>query len=122
MFVLLLFCIQPLKARIYQLKYGNSQYNTRAYSLVYRLQNRYDNVTLSPLLLQRGLRFCPIQRNGAARYDNVTLGPHLLQRGLRFGPIQRNGAARYDSVTLGPLLLQLSKSGLRVTLSYPRVL
>ena len=93
MFVLLLFCIQPLKARIYQLKYGNSQYNTRAYSLVYRLRYRYDNVTLSPLLLQRGLRFGPIQRNGAARYDNVTLSPHLLQRGLRFRPIQRNGAA-----------------------------
>ena len=28
------------------------------------VQSRYDNVTLSPLLLQRGLRFCPIQRNG----------------------------------------------------------
>ena len=27
------------------------------------------------------------------RYDNVTLSPLLLQRGLRFGPIQRNGAA-----------------------------
>ena len=27
------------------------------------------------------------------RYDNVTLNPLLLQRGLRFGPIQRNGAA-----------------------------
>ena len=26
------------------------------------------------------------------RYDNVTLSPLLLQRGLRFGPIQRNGA------------------------------
>jgi hypothetical protein len=24
------------------------------------------------------------------RYDNVTLSPLLLQRGLRFGPIQRN--------------------------------
>jgi hypothetical protein len=28
-----------------------------------------------------------------ARYDNVTLSLLLLQRGLRFGPIQRNGAA-----------------------------
>jgi hypothetical protein len=27
------------------------------------------------------------------RYDNVTLSPLLLQRGLRIGPIQRNGAA-----------------------------
>jgi hypothetical protein len=27
---------------------------------------RYDNVTLSPLLFQRGLRFSPIQRYGAA--------------------------------------------------------
>ena len=27
------------------------------------------------------------------RYDKVTLSPLLLQRGLRFGPIQRNGAA-----------------------------
>jgi hypothetical protein len=27
---------------------------------------RYDNVTLSPILLQRGLRFDHIQRNGAA--------------------------------------------------------
>jgi hypothetical protein len=27
-----------------------------------------------------------------SRYDNVTLIPLLLQRGLRFGPIQRNGA------------------------------
>jgi len=27
------------------------------------------------------------------RYDYVTLSPLLLQRGLRFGPIQRNGAA-----------------------------
>jgi hypothetical protein len=26
------------------------------------------------------------------RYNNVTLSPLLLQRGLRFGPIQRNGA------------------------------
>ena len=26
---------------------------------------RYDNVALRPLLLQRALRFCPIQRNGA---------------------------------------------------------
>ena len=26
------------------------------------------------------------------RYDNVTLSPLLLQRGLRIGPIQRNGA------------------------------
>ena len=28
------------------------------------------------------------------RYDNVTLSPLVLQWGLRFGPIQRNGAAR----------------------------
>jgi hypothetical protein len=28
-----------------------------------------------------------------ARYDNVTLSPLRLQWGLRFGPIQRNGAA-----------------------------
>ena len=27
------------------------------------------------------------------RYDNVTLSPPLLQRGLRIGSIQRNGAA-----------------------------
>jgi hypothetical protein len=27
------------------------------------------------------------------RYDNVTLSPLLLQRVLRTGPIQRNGAA-----------------------------
>jgi hypothetical protein len=27
------------------------------------------------------------------RYNNVTLSLLLLQRGLRFGPIQRNGAA-----------------------------
>jgi hypothetical protein len=27
------------------------------------------------------------------RYDNVTLSPLVLQWGLRFGPIQRNGAA-----------------------------
>jgi hypothetical protein len=27
------------------------------------------------------------------RYDNVTLSPLLLQRGLRIGSIQRNGAA-----------------------------
>ena len=26
------------------------------------------------------------------RYDNVTLSPLMLKRGLRFGPIQRNGA------------------------------
>jgi hypothetical protein len=33
-------------------------------------------------------------------YDNVTLSPHLLQRGLRFGPIQRNGAAPgVDTIT-----------------------
>jgi hypothetical protein len=31
------------------------------------------------------------------RYDNVTLSPLLLQRGLRIGPIQRNGAAPSDS-------------------------
>jgi hypothetical protein len=29
-------------------------------------QTRYDNVTLSPLLLQRGLRICLIERNRAA--------------------------------------------------------
>ena len=28
-----------------------------------------------------------------ARYDNVTLSPLLIQWGLRIGPIQRNGAA-----------------------------
>jgi hypothetical protein len=28
-----------------------------------------------------------------ARYDNVTISPLLLQRGLQIGPIQRNGAA-----------------------------
>ena len=26
------------------------------------------------------------------RYDNLALSPLLLQRGLRIGPIQRNGA------------------------------
>ena len=30
---------------------------------------------------------------GLGRYDNVTLSPLLLQLGLRFGSIQRNGAA-----------------------------
>ena len=33
--------------------------------MVYSVFRRYDNVALRPLLLQRGLRFCPIQRNGA---------------------------------------------------------
>jgi hypothetical protein len=27
------------------------------------------------------------------RYDNVTLSPLVLQRGVRIGPIHRNGAA-----------------------------
>jgi hypothetical protein len=30
--------------------------------------------------------------NGLIRYDNLALSPLLLQRGLRIGPIQRNGA------------------------------
>jgi hypothetical protein len=37
---------------------------------------RYDNVALSPLLLQRGLRIGPIQRNGA--------GPGVIHTGRFF--------------------------------------
>jgi hypothetical protein len=38
---------------------------TESGNVQYMLLSRYDKVTLSPLLLQRGLRFGPIQRNGA---------------------------------------------------------
>jgi hypothetical protein len=37
--------------------------------------------------------FCHQQQYSERRYDNVTLSPLLLQQGLRIGPIQRNGAA-----------------------------
>jgi hypothetical protein len=45
----------------------------------YCVHIRYDNVTLCPLCSQRGLRFGPIQRNGAA--------PGVIHTGRFFVPI-----------------------------------
>ena len=42
------------------------------------------------------------------RYDNVTISPLLLQRGLRFGPIQRNGANyNFRSVNISTFFLHM---------------
>jgi hypothetical protein len=47
--------------------YGNRSSESEQLSYILNPSTpRYDNVTLSPLLFQRGLRFSPIQRYGAA--------------------------------------------------------
>ena len=48
--------------------------------------------TLSLAAASRVHPFCNLQSRARTRYDNVTLSPLLLQRRLRIGPIQRNGA------------------------------
>jgi hypothetical protein len=49
---------------------------------------RYDNITLSPLLLLRGLRIGPIQRNGAV--------PAVIHTGRFFGPNSVEGVGKIN--------------------------
>ena len=57
---------RKLQRKVYQINLATAENQTHKFSgHRHRLQSRYDNVTLIPLVLQLGLRIGPIQRMGA---------------------------------------------------------